>query len=249
MQTSAPVYTGFNIYSLSEQALTVEFGQVIDERLLQQVQGFNSLVIKKPFPGFYTTVPAYTTLTVFFNPVQVMQSALPGTGCFEKVAGYLTALKNQMESTMGGLHETITIPVCYGGVFGPDLDEVARMHKLTPHEIITLHSAAVYKVYMIGFVPGFAYLGGMPAVLSTPRKPTPRKAIPPGSVGIAGNQTGVYPLQTPGGWQLIGRTPLTLFNAALPQPALLKAGNHVVFKPINHQQFNHIATKNAHTPN
>ena len=235
------VEAGFNIYYISERAVAVEFGQLIDEHVLRQVNGFNELIYQNPFPGFYTTVPAYATLTVFFDPVQVIQSSgLQGAGCFDKVCNYLTVLKNKRSSTIAPLNETITIPVCYGGKFGPDLNEVASLHNLSISEVINLHSSAIYKVYMIGFVPGFAYLGGMPEMLATPRKPTPRRAIPAGSVGIAGKQTGIYPLETPGGWQIIGRTPLTLFNAVLPQPALLKAGNQVVFKPIDEQEFDHL---------
>ena len=114
------------------------------------------------------------------------------------------------------------------------------MHQLSSQQVINLHAAATYKVYMTGFVPGFAYLGGIDERLATPRKATPRKAIPEGSVGIAGQQTGIYPLQTPGGWQIIGRTPLKMFDAGRHQPALLKAGDTVVFKPVNQDEFDQL---------
>jgi inhibitor of KinA len=131
----------------------------------------------------------------------------------------------------------VVIPICYGSSYGPDLDDVAAMHNLSSEAVISIHSAATYMVYMIGFVPGFAYLGGMHKVLASPRKATPRAAVPAGSVGIAGEQTGIYPLNTPGGWQIIGRTPLSMFNTHRTQPALLKAGDRVQFKPINTSQF------------
>jgi inhibitor of KinA len=229
----------FHIYSLSEQAVTVEFGKMIDEDVLARVNNFNSLVNQNPFPGFITTVPAYTTVTVFYDALQVGQSAtMPGGDCFEKVSSWLYSLKDKKPESSKSLNETITIPVCYGSQFGPDLEDVATIHKLTPQKVIELHSAATYKVYMIGFVPGFAYLGGMNEDIAMPRKQTPRSAIPAGSVGIAGKQTGVYPLETPGGWQIIGRTPLKMFDVRSSQPSLLKAGDNVVFKPISEQEYN-----------
>ena len=116
---------------------------------------------------------------------------------------------------------------------GPDLEYVAEFHHLTIEEVISLHSAAVYKVYMIGFIPGFAYMGGLPAKLDTPRKDSPRKAVPAGAVGIAGKQTGIYPLETPGGWQIIGQTPIKLFDENRQPPAFLKAGDRIKFEPIS----------------
>jgi inhibitor of KinA len=229
------------IYYLSEQAVTIQFGNTIDLGLLNEVSGFNELLHENPFPGFRTTVPAYATLTVFFDPLVVAHSAMTGVDGFDKVVNYLGNLHQQKKTTSLKTGETITIPVCYGGAFGPDLEEVAGIHQLSVDEVISLHSKAVYTVYMIGFVPGFAYLGGMTEQLASPRKETPRAAVPAGSVGIAGEQTGVYPLQTPGGWQIIGQTPLRLFDAARPQPSLLKAGDKVVFTPIDLKKFNQLA--------
>jgi len=228
----------FTAYYLSEYALTLEFGHAISEDLLQKITSFNALINRQPFTGFQASVPAYGTLSVFYDPIQVINADnLPGIDCFDKVSAYLYQLNNQPEHVISAPGTTITIPTCYGGIYGEDLEEVAALHHLSTNEVINLHSSAIYKVYMIGFVPGFAYLGGMSAQLATPRKPTPRKVIPAGSVGIAGQQTGIYPLTTPGGWQLIGRTPLNLFDATRTQPALLKAGDQVVFKPIDHHQF------------
>jgi inhibitor of KinA len=232
----------FSIYYLSERAATIEFGYEIAEHLLDAVSGFNALLHQQPFAGFCTTVPAYSTLTVFFDPLMVSKSPMPGAGCFEKVSGYLNSLNQQKKMSKKTTGETVTIPVCYGGAFGPDLEELAGLHQLGVTDVIKLHTSAIYTVYMIGFVPGFAYLGGMDERLATPRKASPRPAIPAGAVGIAGQQTGVYPLQTPGGWQIIGQTPLKLFDATKPQPSLLKAGDKVVFKPINLKEFNKLTT-------
>lgn len=244
MQTQESNSSELTIYYLSEQAVAIEFGQEISEAFLTQVKQVDDRIHQKPFPGFRTTVPAYTTLSVFFDPVEVIKSqGLQGTDCFEKVSWYLNQLKNEPVKEASALDAIITVPVCYGNAFGPDLDEVAKIHNLTAAEVIRLHCSVVYKVYMIGFVPGFAYLGGMPELLATPRKPTPRKAIPAGAVGIAGKQTGIYPLETPGGWQIIGRTPLTLFDALRPQPALLKVGDRVLFNPVSDNEFKLIANK------
>lgn len=239
MHNQDKVDNSFTIYYLSEQAITIEFGHEINEDLLLQINRFDDLIKQKPFPGFRTTVPAYTTLSIFFDPLLVIKSLnLPGRDCFEKVSGYIRRLEYLPDTeVITPANTIITIPVCYGGSFGPDLVEVAMFHNLIAHEVITLHSSAIYMVYMIGFVPGFAYLGGMPDTLATPRKPVPRKAVPAGSIGIAGQQTGIYPMETPGGWQIIGRTPLTLFNVERPQPALLKSGDHIVFKSIDHDEF------------
>lgn len=232
-----PVDQYFKIYYLNERAVTVEFGTEISEQILQQVSCLQALIRQQPFPGFTTAVAAYATLSIFYDPVQVMQSGLPGEGGFEKVSGYLQGLRQQSPKKETSANQTVTIPVCYGGIFGPDLAELAQMHQLSISEVIKLHSTAVYEVYMIGFLPGFAYLGGLPDILATPRKAMPRQAVPMGSVGIAGAQTGVYPLESPGGWQIIGQTPLKMFDSDLPEPTLLNAGDEVVFKPIDHEEF------------
>ncbi|MGV3465566.1 MAG: 5-oxoprolinase subunit PxpB, partial [Heyndrickxia sp.] len=131
----------------------------------------------------------------------------------------------------------VEIPVCYGGDFGPDLETVASMNGLSTEEVIQIHSSAEYTVYMIGFAPGFPYLGGMSEKIATPRLPSPRLKIPERTVGIAGNQTGVYPIETPGGWQLIGRTPIKLFRPQDEVPSLLHAGDKVRFKPISYEEY------------
>ncbi|WP_295654042.1 5-oxoprolinase subunit PxpB [uncultured Mucilaginibacter sp.] len=240
MQTRAEPY--FKIYSLSESAVTIEFGNEISEDILQRISSFNKRLLEQSLPGFYSSVPAYTTLSVFFDPSQVAASnTLTGADCFEKVSQYLTSLKDKVQDSLTVAAPMITIPVCYGGGFGMDLDEVAEIHQLTAQQVIDIHTKNVYKVYMIGFVPGFAYMGGMYEQIATPRKATPRKTIPAGSVGIAGKQTGIYPLATPGGWQIIGRTPLKMFDAGREQPSLLKAGDNVVFKAIGSEEFEYLS--------
>jgi inhibitor of KinA len=227
-------------YPLCEYALTVQLGNIIDEDILRQVSAFNKLLSAKPFPGLYQTVPAYTSLTVFYDPIIVArQPGYIGLSCFDKICNYLRELPaDEYVSPETQGMEMITVPVCYDDDFGPDMATVATANRLSAAELISLHSQPVYTVFMMGFIPGFAYLGGLHALLHTPRKTIPRKAVPAGSVGIAGGQTGVYPLESPGGWQIIGRTPLKLFDAARPEPALLKAGALVKFEPISVMEFN-----------
>jgi inhibitor of KinA len=238
MQISQAAGQSFSVYYLSEQAITLEFGRSIDWGLSQKIVGFQQRLEQNPFPGFLTAVTAYATLSVFFDPVLVTASAdLPGRNCFEKVSNYVYQLGGGEGLTYAPEREPVVIPVFYGGGFGPDLQVIAKMKGLSEQEVINLHSAAIYRVYMIGFVPGFAYMGGLPDVLVSPRLPSPRSAVVAGSVGIAGRQTGVYPLETPAGWQIIGRTPLRLFDASRSQPALLKAGDQVIFKPIDRASY------------
>lgn len=231
---SLPVNDHFHIYPLSEKAVTVELGDAIEEGILLRVTALNRLLQAYPFPGMLTTVPAYATVTIFFDPLQVIQSAqLPGDSCFEKVNAYLQQLQHTVVPDMDETAKEVMIPVHYGGGLGPDLEAVAQMHNLTTQEVIHLHSTAIYKVYMIGFVPGFAYLGGLPEQLFSPRKEVPRGRVPAGAVGIAGSQTGIYPIAIPGGWQLIGQTPLQIFNPHRKAPGLLNSGDIVRFQPIS----------------
>ncbi|MDB5125522.1 MAG: hypothetical protein JWP94_3651 [Mucilaginibacter sp.] len=226
-----------SIYPISEKAVTIAFGDSISEALMHRITNFDKLILERSLPGLQTTVPAYNTLSIFFDPLQVLKSNLPGKTCREKVSHYLEQLNETETTAIKSESQLITIPVCYGGALGPDLEDVAALNKITTGEVINVHSSATYLVHMIGFVPGFAYLGGMSETIAAPRKATPRAAIPAGSVGIAGMQTGIYPLQTPGGWQLIGQTPVKLFDPARPVPALLKAGDRVQFKSIGVNEF------------
>ncbi|MFD2581668.1 5-oxoprolinase subunit PxpB [Pedobacter vanadiisoli] len=226
------------IYGLSEKSITITFGTAIENDLLDLITDFNQLLLQDPFAGLITTVPAYTTLTVFFDPLSVMLSDLPGEGCFEKVSAYVHKIAQVKREKSKVTANEVIIPVCYGGDLGRDLLTVARTCNLSEAEVMDMHTAGQYTVFMIGFVPGFAYMGGMDARLSTPRKEIPNAKIPAGSVGIAGNQTGIYPMETPGGWQIIGRTPLKMFDVNRSQPSLLKGGDRVTFKAIDIKEFN-----------
>lgn len=177
-------------------------------------------------PGILNLHPAYATLLISFDPRLITH-------------GRVEALARAAESAHAELPATalVEIPVCYGGEFGPDLDDVAAHCRLTADGVIELHSSAEYLVHFIGFSPGFPYLGGLPEALATPRLLAPRVRVPAGSVAIGGSQTGVYPLASPGGWRLIGRTPLRLFRPEVEPPALLAMGDRVRFLPISRPEF------------
>jgi inhibitor of KinA len=225
------------ITPLGDSALLVELGDSINESTHRRVQSAWRALAAEPVPGVSETVPAYTTVTVFYDPWRVVQAGAPEG----EIVSWLTSLireriKNPPKTTKAK-SRVVEIPVCYGGEFGPDLLRVATQAKLSPEAVVKKHSAAKYLVYLIGFAPGFPYLGGLPKELITPRHAKPRMAVPAGSVGIGGEQTGIYPQSTPGGWNLIGRTPLRLFQPETNPPAVLQAGDEVKFRAITAEGF------------
>jgi len=181
-------------------------------------------VRQSPLAGIREVVPGYVSLVIHFDPLETNLSAVQdGVQVLQSAA----ALQGAPPA------RRIEIPVRYGGEYGPDLDFVARQAGLTTAEVIRRHAAAEYVVYLMGFLPGFPYLGGLDATIAAPRLEVPRRRVPAGSVGIAGEQTGVYPLESPGGWRLIGRTTVTLFDLTAQPPCLLAPGDQVKFIPIS----------------
>jgi inhibitor of KinA len=229
---------------LGDSAVLARLGAEIDEGTLGRVQALAAEIERAHAPGIVDVVPAYHSVTVVYDPMQFVGSgARPYqtvcqliSWCAER-AGAAKAPPAGPAPTLAPGASPIVIPVCYGGEAGVDLETVAAQCGLTAQEVIELHSGANYRVYAIGFVPGFPYLGGLPAALGLPRRTTPRTQVPPGSVGIGSAQTGVYPMATPGGWHLIGRTPLQLFRPAEPRPCLLRVGDTVRFTPISPEEF------------
>lgn len=225
------------ITPLGDMALQVQLGEAIDEPTHRRVQTAWRALAGAPLPGVTEVVPAYATVTVFYDPLLAVQAGAPENNLFDWMTVQVTErLKNppKMEKSKG---RTVEVPVCYEGDFGPDLGLVAKQAKLTPAEVIKIHGKPEYLVYLVGFAPGFPYLGGLPKQLETPRHAKPRMVVPPGSVGIGGKQTGIYPAATPGGWNLIGRTPLRLFRPAEDPPVLLRAGDRVKFRAISREEF------------
>ncbi|WP_347160063.1 5-oxoprolinase subunit PxpB [Pontibacter chitinilyticus] len=224
------------LYPMGDAAVVVQFGDSISEATHALIQNFAAYLQQHPFRGLVEFVPAYTTVTIYYDPWLLSEQGKynPYTKVVDVIEQTLPQV-NQRKAAPNA--RVVEIPVCYGGTCGPDLAFVARLHKLSQQEVIQLHTSAAYKVYMLGFSPGFPYLGGMQEKLATPRKETPSPRIPAGTVGIAGNQTGIYPSETPGGWQLIGRTPLLLFDAYREAPSLLQAGDEVRFYAITKKEF------------
>ena len=225
------------ILSAGDSAVIIEFGDSIDMKINARVQQLRQHIERGQFNGIVELVPTYRSLAVYFDPVVV-----------EDVGLFFERLKKMAQNTKGEIIEgglVIVIPACYGGEFGPDMQNVVEHTSLTEAEIVKRHTAVDYYCYMLGFTPGFAYLGGMDESLATPRLKEPRKVIPAGSVGIAGKQTGIYPIDSPGGWQLIGRTPLKLFDPEGEPPFLIDAGMWVHFRSIDSKEYEEIAAKVA----
>jgi inhibitor of KinA len=212
----------------SDQSLLIYVGEQITLNAHENIRKLLLLLEREPIAGVRNLHPAYCSVLVKFDPLKWRHEQLE-----EILKQYLGRLE---DATLPEPRQ-VEIPVCYGGEHGPDLIDVSEIHRMTPAQVIELHSSTTYVVYFLGFVPGFAYLGELPEALVTPRLPTPRRNIPSGSVGIAGRQTGVYPFATPGGWRLLGRTPLSIFRPEQDGFSLLSIGDRVRFTPINQQQF------------
>ncbi len=222
----------FRILPLGDSAITIEFGDEINPQINARVVAFTKTVAGQSWSGILDVVPTYRSVTVVFDPLLWSSSVLA------KKLNVLPQLQSNEMGSNGILHE---IPVVYGEKWGPDLEEVAAFAGLTPAQAIELHASTRYRVYMLGFSPGFPYLGLVPDPLAIPRRSTPRTKVPAGSVGIADHQTGIYPSATPGGWRLIGRTPIPIYHKTGPNPFLLKPSDLVQFKPIEQDEFDRLS--------
>ena len=206
-----------------DQALVVELGDAINPEVNRRVHNLMLAIERLDVPGVTDILPTYRSLLVQYDSMQVSYSAL-----LEK----LTTIESSLDEETSAASRTVHVPTLYVDEYAPDLEYVAEHAGLAPEEVISLHSGTDYLVYMMGFTPGFPYLGGLSEKLATPRLDTPRATIPSGSVGIAESQTGIYPVASPGGWRLIGRTPLRLFDSGREPPSLLEAGDYVRFVPL-----------------
>ncbi|WP_297471286.1 5-oxoprolinase subunit PxpB [Thermococcus sp.] len=213
------------IKPLGDSALLISLGETIDEEINEKVHALTRTIEQANFEWLVEVVSAYSSLAVIYDPALVD---------FESVKRAIEGIEIASERFEGKLVE---VPVVYGGKYGPDLEFVAKYNGLSVDDVIEIHSRPVYRVYFLGFLPGFAYLGGMDERIATPRLEKPRLKVPAGSVGIAGKQTGIYPLESPGGWRLIGRTPLRLFNPAKDPPTLFRPGDRMKFVPIDESEF------------
>lgn len=222
----------FDILQTSEFSALVEFKNEISEEVNKRVRILCDYFEKNSFNGFIEYVPYFTSVGVIYDPLKIK-----GDNVFETVKSKLEDILLNLNFNCHYEENIVEIPVCYGDELGPDLEYVAKVNNLTEEEVIEIHSKGRYLVYMIGFAPGFPYLGGLSEKIYTPRRQSPRTAIPEGSVGIAGMQTGVYPIETPGGWQIIGRTPLKLFDFNSDEKTLLKCGDIAKFNPISFDEY------------
>jgi KipI family sensor histidine kinase inhibitor len=224
----APTAEAARFQRASDQSLLIYFGHQISLAAHDHVRRLLRLLELEPIAGIRNLHPAYCSLLIKFDPLKWRHEELERTlkQCLARLQDVSLPRPRQVQ-----------IPVCYGGEHGPDLVDVSAMHGMTLEQVIELHSSTTYLVYFLGFIPGFAYLGELPEALVTPRLATPRRSVPPGSVGIAGSQTGVYPFATPGGWRLLGRTPVSMFRSDRNELSLLSIGDRVRFTPISSEQF------------
>jgi len=236
------VATSIEILPLGEAAIVVEFGKGIRPETHSKVKALTQYLDCYSLPGMIEYVAAYSSVTVFYDPSKVRKLMITDVegekqSAYQIVFTLLQEIITKLGKEATHTSRIVEIPVCYGGDFGPDLEYVAEYNKVSREQVIEIHAGGNYLVYMLGFAPGFPFLGGMSELISTPRRQSPRLSIPPGAVGIAGMQTGVYPIATPGGWQLIGRTPLALFRPTDNPPTLLQSGDIIRFVPISYQEY------------
>jgi len=219
----------YPVFPCGDTAVTIQIGNEISEAVNREVVAVLEALSAAKIDGIRELVPSYTAVCVHYDPL-----VLP----YEKLLEQFSAIRIDANCVQEDHRPVVKIPVCYGGEYGPDLSFVAEHNGLTPDEVIRRHSQGTYLVYMLGFLPGFAYMGGMDESIACPRLTSPRTKIPAGSVGIAGSQTGVYPLSSPGGWQLIGRTPVQMFAMEGETARFaLAAGDHVQFVPITEEEY------------
>ncbi len=220
--------------SSGDSAITVEFGNEISAEINACVHALDKALHKKNILGIVETVPTFRSLLIIYDP------CITGG---EKLKAKIKKLCGDLEASSEGKKRIIEIPVLYGGEYGEDLKDVAEINKLTEDEVIKIHSGTDYLIYMLGFLPGFAYLGGLDDRIKTPRLQNPRTKIHAGAVGIGGEQTGIYPLSSPGGWRLIGTTPVKPYDPERDEPILYSAGDYIRFVPIDKETFDDISVK------
>lgn len=231
----------WRIEPLGDRCLIVELGQRVDPEIGRVARSVAGYLLAHPLEGVVDIVPAFTTVAIHYRP-----EALAGQGppypqlCRQVEAILASGAPGEREAA-----RVVEVPVRYGGEFGPDLEEVAAACELTPERLIQLHAASPHVVYMLGFAPGFPYLGGLDPRLAVPRRATPRTTIPVGSVAIARDQSTIYSLETPGGWNLIGRTALRLFSPTAEPPCLLQPGDEVRFVPVSLAEYRAIQERQA----
>ncbi|MCG8540553.1 MAG: 5-oxoprolinase subunit PxpB [Clostridia bacterium] len=214
-----------------DKALTMEFGNSISKEVNNKIRSITVAIETRNIKGIVELVPTYRSLMIHYNPLKIS---------YDELINALKQLERQLETIELPAAQVVEIPTLYGGEYGPDIENVANHNQLKLEDVINIHTSNEYLIYMLGFTPGFPYLGGMDPKIATPRLESPRTKINAGSVGIAGGQTGIYPIDSPGGWQIIGRTPIPLFDSQREIPILLKAGNYIIFRSIGENEYKEI---------
>ncbi|MBU3153808.1 5-oxoprolinase subunit PxpB [Clostridium estertheticum] len=214
-----------------DRALVVEFGDKIEEQVNSKIRSLTIAMERAGIVGINEIIPTYRSLMVIYDPM-IME--------LDNLIGMIKSIISKMHELKLPDAKVIEVPTLYGGEYGPDIDFVAKHNKISVDEVIKIHTSVEYLIYMIGFTPGFPYLGGMSDKIEAPRLQNPRTKIPAQSVGIAGKQTGIYPIESPGGWQLIGRTPVKLYDPFREDPVLLNAGDYIKFVQIDENEYKNI---------
>ncbi len=227
-QAANPFYDTPIFRLAGDRGLLMEFGNVIDPAINARIRGLAARLSCGLPSGVEEIIPTYCAVILIYNPMVTDPATL---------IPQLTTLNAELTDQSLPAPDIIELPICYHPDLGPDLAHVAKVHDLTPEEVVEIHTTPLYPIYMIGFTPGFPYLGGLPERLHTPRLSSPRTHVPSGSVGIANNQTGIYPIASPGGWQLIGQCPVKLFDPHSEEPILLRAGSLLKFNAISLDDF------------
>ena len=220
-----------------DSSVLIVFGDAISTEINQRITATVKLIKEQRIEGIVDMIPAFASLLINYNPLVISYSAL------RRRLERILRMEIRGEAAAKRVYE---IPVCYGGEFGPDLDQIAAHAGLTPQEVVDIHSSRDYLIYMLGFLPGFCYLGGLDERIHTPRLSSPRLRIPSGSVGIGGSQTGIYPMDSPGGWQLMGMTPVKTYDPQRETPILVQAGDYIRFRPVDRAEYDAIAAQVAH---
>lgn len=219
---------GMRILPAGDKALVVEFGKDIDEETNRRVHALCAYLKARHIRGVRETLPTFRSLMVFYDSEKIT---------FARLGKLISRFQPPKEQAKEAERRTLLVPCCYGGAYGPDLEEMAGFLKMDTAELIRIHEHTDYKIYMLGFLPGFVYLGGLDERIHMPRLSAPRTKIPARSVGIGGNQTGVYPVDSPGGWRLIGSTPLDFYHSGRERPVLCRAGEYIRFVPIGEKEY------------
>ena len=230
-------YHPYTIFPLGDHALTIEFGNVVDPVVNQKVLRLCRQIKKKNISYLTDLVPAYSSLTLHYDLAALYKEKPKDKTAFETLAGLVGSLGWDEEENAMPDQRLLEIPVCYDAEFGPDLEMMAREKGLSREEMVRLHTERQYRIYMIGFLPGFAYMGRVNERIRHPRRGQPRQWVAAGSVGIAGIQTGIYPLESPGGWNIIGRTPVKLFDPQKEEPVFFQTGDEIKFYSITRDEF------------